>query len=233
MIFTKEVNMHSALKTPICSLLGIEKPIFQAGMGFVARSELAAAVSEAGALGALGVIVDGLVRRKLGRAAFVTSLKDSGQLTVMILTVIFGAILFSRFLVLAGTSERIIAAITALPANRFIILTGFLLMYVVLGMFLDGLAMMAITLPTVLPILIALGFSPLWFGIIMIALTEVGLITPPVAFSVYVLKSVAKDIPITDIFRGVIPFILVELVTIGILTAFPMIVLWLPQSMVR
>jgi C4-dicarboxylate transporter DctM subunit len=106
-----------------------------------------------------------------------------------------------------------------------------LLMYFVLGCLLDSLAMVLLTIPIVFPIISALGFDPIWFGILVVMVVELGLITPPIGMNVFVIKGIARDVPLESIFRGVLPFVLAQVVLIALLVAFPQIALWLPSTM--
>jgi TRAP-type C4-dicarboxylate transport system permease large subunit len=108
-----------------------------------------------------------------------------------------------------------------------------LLVYVILGMFMEGFSMMVLTLPIVIPIVTELGFDPIWFGVIMVIVLEMGLITPPVGLNVFVVKGVAGNVPMRHIFVGMLPFLAAMLVCVGLLLAFPTIALWLPATMVR
>ena len=111
------------------------------------------------------------------------------------------------------------------------ILIVILLMYLVLGCLLDSLAMVLLTIPIVFPIISALGFDPIWFGILVVMVVELGLITPPIGMNVFVIKGIAKDVPLESIFRGVMPFVIAQIILIGIIVTFPQIALWLPSTM--
>jgi TRAP-type C4-dicarboxylate transport system permease large subunit len=104
-------------------------------------------------------------------------------------------------------------------------------MYFVLGCLLDSLAMVLLTIPIVFPIIKALGFDPIWFGILVVMVVELGLITPPIGMNVFVIKGIAKDVPLEAIFRGVLPFVVAQIILIALLVMFPQIALWLPSTM--
>jgi len=108
---------------------------------------------------------------------------------------------------------------------------GILLVYVILGMFMDAIGMLLLTLPVVYPAVVALGFDPIWFGIILVKMVEIGLITPPVGLNCYVVNGVRPDIPLETIFRSVLPFLVMDFLTVAVLFAFPNIVLFLPRTM--
>jgi len=110
-----------------------------------------------------------------------------------------------------------------------LIMIGILLFYAVLGMFMDAIGMLLLTLPVVYPAVIALGFDPIWFGIIVVKMAEICLITPPIGLNCYVVNGVRPDIPLQDVFKGIAPFFVADVVTVGLLLAFPGIILWLPN----
>lgn len=188
--------------------------------------------TEAGAAGAFSVLVFALVTRRLTTwSSLKESLLDTGQTTVMIFLIIVGILIFMRLLALSGTSMAFINFVTGLAVPRIVILIGFLSIYVVLGMFLTATSMLILTCPLIVPVVVALGYDPIWFGIIAIKMCEICLITPPVGLNVYVVRSVAPDIPVEDIFRGALPFFLMDVLTVAILIAFPQIILILPTYM--
>jgi TRAP-type C4-dicarboxylate transport system permease large subunit len=149
----------------------------------------------------------------------------------MIFTILIGAILFNNFLILASIPTLISDWITGLPLGKIAVLLVIIGMYFVLGCLLDSLAMVLLTIPIVFPIISALGYDPIWFGIIIVMVVELGLITPPIGMNVFVIKGIAKDVPLETIFRGVTPFIIAQIVLIALLVIFPQIALWLPSTM--
>jgi C4-dicarboxylate transporter DctM subunit len=180
--------------------------------------------SEAGAMGAFGAFVIMVIRRRLTISTLVMALRDSITTTCFVLTITIGAMVFSHFLALGGFSTLFREWVTALPVSRHIILIGILLMYIPLGMFMDGLAMLFLTLPIVFPIVNNLGFDPIWFGIILTLIVEMALITPPVGMNSYVVHGVTK-VPLEEVFRGIVPFFLMMLACLALLYAFPQIAL--------
>ena len=149
----------------------------------------------------------------------------------MIFTVLIGAILFNNFLILASVPTLVSDWITGLPLGKTAVLLVIIAMYFVLGCLLNSLAMILLTIPIVFPIVKALGYDPVWFGIIIVMVVELGLITPPIGMNVFVIKGIAKDVPLETIFRGVTPFIIAQIILIVVLIAFPQIALWLPSTM--
>jgi C4-dicarboxylate transporter, DctM subunit len=189
--------------------------------------------TEAASIGAVGAFVLGIINRGFDREALGQALLDTVKTTAMIFTILIGAILFNNFLILASMPTLVSDWITGLPLGRLAILLVIIGMYFILGCLLDSLAMILLTIPIVFPIVSALGYDPVWFGIIIVMVVELGLITPPIGMNVFVIKGIARDVPLETIFRGVTPFIVAQIVLIAILIAFPQIALWLPSTMSR
>ena len=189
--------------------------------------------TEAASVGAVGAFVLGLINRKSPRQLLATTLIDTVKTTAMIFTVLTGAILFNNFLILASVPNLVSDWIGALPLGKTAVLLVIIGMYFVLGCLLDSLAMILLTIPIVFPIVKALNYDPVWFGIIIVMVVELGLITPPIGMNVFVIKGITKDVPLETIFRGVTPFIIAQIILILILIAFPSIALWLPSTMAR
>ena len=184
--------------------------------------------TEAGALGSFVVLVIALFRgMKMG--ALKEALMETAKLTVMIFALIWGVLIFVRFLGFAGLPEAFAEWIVHLPLPPVVIMICILLGYAVLGMFMDAIGMLLLTLPVVYPAVVALGYDPIWFGIIVVKMCEVCLITPPVGLNCYVVAAVRPDIPLGDVFRGIFPFFLADVATVGLFLAYPGIVLWLPR----
>ena len=148
-----------------------------------------------------------------------------------VFTVLIGALLFGYFLTITQTPQKVTAFLTALPIGRYGVLALILLMYLVLGCLMDAMAMVILTVPIIFPVVTAMGFDPIWFGVIIVMTVELGLIHPPVGMNVFVIKSVVGDVRFSTIFAGVIPFIVTDLVRLVILIAFPLLALWLPSRM--
>jgi C4-dicarboxylate transporter DctM subunit len=183
--------------------------------------------TEAGAIGALGIAV---IAALLGGQYLPGVLRAAGEAagtTAMIFLIIVGAFVFSRFLSINRIPQDIAAWVGDLPVNRYVILIVLLAIYIVMGTFMDQLAIQVLTLPIVYPLILEMDFNPYWFAIIFVKTVEIGLITPPLGLNVYVLSSVAK-VPVEDAFRGVTPFFAVDVLTLALLVAVPSIALWLP-----
>jgi len=186
--------------------------------------------TEAGALGAFVVFVLALARGMRWRG-LKDSLLETAKLTVMIFSIIWGVLLFVRFLGFAGLPNAFAKWVVSLDVPPLAILICILLFYTVLGMFMDAIGMLLLTLPVVYPAVIALGYDSIWFGIIVVKMAEICLITPPIGLNCFVVNGVRPDIPLSTVFRGILPFFIADVITVGVFIAFPDIILWLPRMM--
>jgi tripartite ATP-independent transporter DctM subunit len=187
--------------------------------------------TEAAGVGAFGAFVFALAKGKLNKDTLIQSLLETGKTTAMIFLIIIGANIFSTFLGLAKLPMLLADFIAGLALPKTVVLLGIILIYILLGCVMDCYAIMILTVPIIFPVIQALQFDPIWFGVLMVIVLEVGLITPPVGLNVFVLKTAAPDVPLTVIFRGIIPFLIAALVAIALLIAIPDIALILPSHM--
>ena len=191
--------------------------------------------TEAGAIGAFVALLL-LIASRAGRIGLAGKLVDSFRstinTTVMILFTMIGAGIFSYFLTLIQVPQKMAEYVATTGVPPHVIVALFLLVFIPLGMFLDAFSMMVITLPIMFPTVEALGFDPIWFGILTVKMVEIGLITPPVGLNVYVIAGIDRDTPLATIFRGAGSFVLMEMVTVAILFSFPAMITWLPDRMV-
>lgn len=185
--------------------------------------------SEAGGIGAVLAFLVTIIMRRLNLQNLLKSIDESLRLSAMIFLIFIGANLFGSFLALSRIPYHLTNGVVSLEISPYLVLALILLVYFFLGMFLEGIAIMTLTLPIVYPVITTLGFDGLWFGIIIILMINIGVLTPPLGLSVYIISGVVKDVPIEQIFKGVIPTILVMLVLIVILIIFPEIVTYLPS----
>ena len=187
--------------------------------------------TEAGAVGAFGALLVMTIKRKLTPHNFRGALFEAGQTTAMVFFIFIGATIFGYLLAVSQLPMQVAAWIVSLPLDRYATLGGILLIFIVLGCIMDTLAIILLVVPIIFPAILELGFDPIWFGVIMVRISEIGLITPPVGLNVYVIKGVAPDVSLSTIFRGVIPFLLADIIAVGLLIAFPQISLFLPNLM--
>jgi C4-dicarboxylate transporter DctM subunit len=187
--------------------------------------------TEAGGVGAAGAFLIGVARGRLGREAILRSLLQATRTAAAVFTVLIGALLFGYFLTVTQTPQKVTAFLTDLGLGSYGVLALIMLMYLVLGCLMDAMAMIILTIPIIFPVVVALGFDPIWFGVIIVMTVELGLIHPPVGMNVFVIKSVVHDVSFSTIFKGVLPFIATDIVRLIILIAFPILALWLPSKM--
>jgi len=187
--------------------------------------------TEAGGMGAGGAFLLGVLRGKLSRAQVREALLQATRTSAAVFTVLIGALLFGYFLTITQTPQKLTEFLTGLGLGPYGVLALIMVMYLVLGCLMDAMAMIILTVPIIFPVITGLGFDPIWFGIIIVMTVELGLIHPPVGMNVFVIKSVVKDVSFTTIFKGVIPFVVTDLIRLLILIAFPVIALYLPQRM--
>jgi tripartite ATP-independent transporter DctM subunit len=187
--------------------------------------------TEAGGVGATGAFILGLARGRLDRHKIREALLSATRTAAAVFTVLIGALLFGYFLTITQSPQKLTALLLGLGLGAYGVLTLIMLMYLVLGCLMDAMAMIILTVPIIFPVIQQLGFDPIWFGIIIVMTVELGLIHPPVGMVVFVVKSVVKDVSFTTIFKGVLPFVVTDILRLIILIAFPAITLWLPTKM--
>ncbi|MEW6670342.1 MAG: TRAP transporter large permease [Thermodesulfobacteriota bacterium] len=188
--------------------------------------------TEAGAIGAFGTIVLALIRRTLSWKGFAAALFETTRITSMILVIVAGATIFSHFLAISRIPFDIASWIAGIHLPAVAVMFLIILIYLIGGCFIDALALIMLTVPIFYPVVIKLGYDPLWFGVIIVLITQIGVITPPVGANVYVVSGVARDVPLEVIFRGVFPFLLAMILCTLLLIPFPQVALWLP-SLIR
>jgi C4-dicarboxylate transporter DctM subunit len=186
--------------------------------------------TEAGAVGAFGSIVISFIGRKLTWPNLRGSVVETAQTTAMIVFMIVGAFMLMRFLAISKLPFFIGDLVAGLPVGRMWIMIAIIVMYIILGCFLDIYAAIILTCPIIFPAVMALNFDVIWFGVIMVRVMEMGLITPPMGMNVFIMASVS-DVPIGTIFRGVVPFIIADILHVALLVAVPSLSLFLPNNM--
>jgi tripartite ATP-independent transporter DctM subunit len=188
--------------------------------------------TEAAAIGALVSLILLLITKAVNRRdAFAKSIHETAKTTAMIFLIIIGIVIFAKFLAISRLPYTLVEWIAGLDINRYGILACILFFYIILGMFMESIGMLLLSIPVALPIIESLHFDPIWFGVIVIKTIEIALVTPPVGLNVYVLKGIAPQIAITDIFKGSLPFIIMDILVLILMILFPQIVLFLPAQM--
>ena len=187
--------------------------------------------TEAGALGAAGAIGIAAFRRQLSWAVLTSCLRESVRTGTAILIVLVGAVLFGYFLTVTQTPQRAADLLIAADLGAYGTLFFVILVLLVLGCLIDTLAVVILVVPIVYPIVTRLGFDPIWFGVVVTMTVEIGMISPPVGLNVFVIKGIVRDVNLWTIYRGVAPFIVIDLIRLAIIVAFPAIATFLPDLM--
>ncbi|MBE9546202.1 MAG: TRAP transporter large permease [Proteobacteria bacterium] len=187
--------------------------------------------TEAGGIGAFGTLLLALIRRNLTWEGFVMSLSETTRISCMILVIVAGATIFGHFLAVTRIPFDISNWISGVHLPPFAIMGMIIMVYLVGGCFIDALALITLTVPIFYPVVTLLGYDPIWFGVIIVLITQIGVITPPVGINVYVVSGVARDVPLHVIFKGVLPLLLALIIGTLILIPFPQIALFLPNLM--
>jgi len=187
--------------------------------------------TEAAGMGASGAFIIALVKRTLTPAALARVLLETVRTSAMLMCVLVGALIFSNFVNVAGVPSQVVALINwfGLPPIGVILLL--ILFYLILGCVFDSLAMILLTVPIFFPLVIGLGFDPIWFGILIVVAVEISLITPPIGMNIFIIRTVMTDLPVTTIYRGVVPFIVADIIRLALIVAVPALILFLPEQM--
>jgi len=187
--------------------------------------------TEAGAIGAFGTLLLGLAGRNLTMKGFIASLAETTRISCMILVIVAGATIFGHFLAVSRIPFDIARGVSEIQLPRYAVMLLIIMVYLVGGCVIDSLALIMLTIPIFYPVVLFLGYDPIWFGVIIVLVTQIGVITPPVGVNVYVVSSVARDVPLEVIFKGVLPFLAALIIGTLLLIPFPQIALFLPGLM--
>ena len=187
--------------------------------------------TEAGGVGAFGVLAVAMIRRQMTWKGFVKSLYETLRTSCMVLFLIAGAVIFGHFLAVTRIPFEVAGWVAGVSLPPWGIVSLIVLVYLIGGCFIDALALIMLTIPIFYPIVLNLGYDPIWFGVIIVLVTQMGVITPPVGINVYVVSGIARDVPLESIFKGSMPFLAALIVGTAILIALPGLVLWLPKLM--
>jgi tripartite ATP-independent transporter DctM subunit len=188
-------------------------------------------VTEAAGCGAGGAFIIAVVRGRLSREDFWKSCVETVRTTAAVFTILIGALIFGYFLTITQTPQKVTTFLTGLGLGPYGVLILIMVMYLALGCIMDAMAMIILTVPIVFPVIRQLGFDPIWFGVIIVMTVELGLIHPPVGMNVFVIKSVIREVKLSTIFYGVLPFVVTDILRLAVLIAFPILALWLPSHM--
>lgn len=185
--------------------------------------------TEAGAVGAFGGMIIPLIRRRLSWKGFLLALYSSTRTACMILMIVSGATVFGHFLAVTTIPSTLSTWVVGLPLPHWAIMIVIMFFFLIGGCFMDALGMIMLTIPIFYPVAVALGYDPIWFGVVIVLVTELGVITPPVGINVYVVNGIARDVPLETIFKGAVPFALALMTYLIIMVFFPQIALFLPS----
>ncbi|MBU1156965.1 MAG: TRAP transporter large permease, partial [Proteobacteria bacterium] len=187
--------------------------------------------TEAGGVGAAAVLLVALFRRQLTWAGFVKSIYETLRTSCMVLLLVAGATVFGHFLAVTRITFDVANWVAAMDMPGYMVVAMIVFVYLIGGCFIDALALIMLTIPIFYPIILDLGYDPIWFGIIIVLVTQMGVITPPVGINVYVVNGIAGDVQLETIFKGAMPFLLALIIGTGLIVLFPQIALWLPNLM--
>jgi C4-dicarboxylate transporter DctM subunit len=187
--------------------------------------------TEAAAVGSLVAILLGFATRRIEVRELVDSMAETVRTTAVLFFIVIMAFVYAYFLILTRLPQSLVGFVTATELSPLSIMLLLIVFYIILGCFLDALGMILVTVPIFLPLVIGLGYDSTWFGILVVLVVEIGLITPPVGMNLFVIKAQQPDIAIGTLYRGVLPFLSAGIVLIVLLLAFPGIALWLPREL--
>ncbi len=187
--------------------------------------------TEAGAIGAFSTFVMALVMRKFTWSNLSNVLMDTTRTIGMLFLILIGSAMFSYLLAITRIPAQVTDFIVALQVNRWLVFGAVVLMYLLLGTLIDSITQLVLTLPIILPAMLNLGFDPIWYGIVMVHLLELDMITPPFAMSIFVLQGLFPKVPVSEILRGIVPYIITDLIILLVFIFFPQIITWVPSMM--
>lgn len=182
-------------------------------------------------MGALGTLIISVAGRNLSWKGFIKTLDDTARITCMIMVIVAGATIFGHFLAVTRIPTDMGAWVGGLSLPPLLIMAMVIVVYIFLGCLMDSLAMVMLTIPVFFPVVTTLGFDPIWFGVIIVLVAEIGVITPPIGINVYVVAGVARDVPLHVIFKGTVWMMMALFTAVALLTIFPQIALYLPGLM--
>ena len=222
---------RASLKEKLRSLLGVLEMliIFSLVMGGLFKGFFTP--TEAGAVGAFCTLALAMIRRQINWQGFLQSLVETTRISCMVLVIVTGATVFGHFLAITRIPFELAGWVKGLPLPPWGIMGVIIFIYLIGGCFMDSLALILLTIPIFFPVALNIGYDPIWFGVIIVMVTQIGVITPPVGVNVYVVSGVAKDVPLEIIFKGTFPLLLALIAAVILMVIFPQIALFLPSFM--
>ncbi|RPH98832.1 MAG: TRAP transporter large permease [Calditrichaeota bacterium] len=219
----------TTFKAKVASLLGVAETILLFIMVMGGMFAGIFTPTEAAAVGAAGSILIALFGRNFSWKMLIQSLHETARTSCMVLIIIAGAVMFGHFLAVTRIPSELAAWLSSLVLPGWVIMAIIIFFYLIAGCFVDALALVMLTIPIFYPVVIGLGFDPIWFGVIIVLVTQMGVITPPVGVNVYVVSGIARDVALQTVFKGSMPFLIALIVAAAILILFPELALWLPN----
>jgi tripartite ATP-independent transporter DctM subunit len=187
--------------------------------------------TEGAGMGAFGAMVFALLRGALTWKTLYAALLESARTTAMLFMILIGALMFADFINISTMPADLKAFVSQFELSPITVIAAIAIVYILLGTAMEELSMVLLTLPVFFPIIVHLGYDPVWFGVLIVMVVEIGLISPPVGMNLFVLKTLLPNVPTTTVFHGVMPFLVADCVRFALLIAFPIISLWLPSFM--
>jgi C4-dicarboxylate transporter DctM subunit len=187
--------------------------------------------TEAAAVGAFGALLLGLLRKGFARGDVTTAFTETTRITANLVLIVLGSTIFSYFVVQTGMAQSVVKSIAAVGLPPLAVMLLLIAFYIFLGCFLEGIGMVLVTVPVLLPLVLSTGYDPIWFGVLLVIVVEIGLIHPPVGMNLFVIRTQAPEISLGAMYRGVLPFLIAPFMLIAMLLAWPELALWLPRSM--
>ncbi|HPS56152.1 MAG TPA: TRAP transporter large permease subunit, partial [Sedimentisphaerales bacterium] len=185
--------------------------------------------TEAAAIGAAGSVIIAAARKQLTMKMIVQSMKETTRTSCMVMIIVTGAVIFGHFLAVTRIPFTLATSMAALPLPGWMIISIIIFFYLIAGAFVDALALVLLTIPIFYPVVMQLGYDPIWFGVIIVVVTQMGVISPPVGVNVYVVSGIERDVPLQNIFRGAMPFLAALIVAAIVFILFPSICTFLPE----
>jgi tripartite ATP-independent transporter DctM subunit len=222
---------RTSLAEKLRSLLGLVEMLILFGLVMGGLFKGFFTPTEAGAIGAFATLLLAVVRRQIRWQGFLQALVETTRISCMVLVIVTGATVFGHFLAITRIPFELAGWVKGLPLPAWGIMGVIIVIYLIGGCFMDSLALILLTIPIFFPVAVSLGYNPIWFGVIIVMVTEMGVITPPVGVNVYVVSGVAKEIPLEVIFKGILPLLLALIVAVILMVIFPQIALFLPSFM--
>jgi len=187
--------------------------------------------TEAAGIGATGAFVIALFKGGLSVRVLFKILANTARTTAMLMAVLLGALIFANFINVSGVPSAVVKAINGLELSPYGVIFALIAFYIVLGSVFDELAMILLTIPLFFPLVMGLGFDPIWFGIVIVMVVEIGLICPPIGMNLFIIRATLRDVPLTTIFRGIVPFVIIDVLRLALIVFVPWLVLALPSQM--